>query len=955
MRKAGITITLFAGLLVCTLCPAQKMPLDHSVYDGWQSIAGTTLSADGRILTYVVNPQQGDSELFIRETSMGGREISIPRGGTATISRDGLWAFSTIKAPYAVTREAKIKKTKADDMPKDSLAIIDLRTFEVTKVEGASGMKYPVAGPSRVAYMLSIDKAAAETDKAKKPEKEKVLIVYENASGAVDTLRNVDKYAFSKDGGKLAVVFKKDKKDSLSNDEVVLYKNLRAEGGHLLHEKVRLASGHKFYSLPKFDRTGDKLAWLASMDSTATGGKHCSVYLYERTTSGRGRNAVDIDNIKELIPQEWETEDGLCVTENAAPVFSRLSDRLFLGIAECEPPKDTTIVDFETAQLDIWNYDIYLTPPMQKAQAARLKTATCRSVINLNNPHKLVPIAESVQESVRLLDGGEGEWALVTDPRPYQISSTWDSNDLVDVYLVSLADGARYPLACPLNGSIQVSPAGKYMTWFSNDDLGWHVYDIANDIDVNVTDQVRAVFYDEEDDHPMTPPAVDRPHWLENDAAFIISDKYDIWKFTPDGSEAICLTAGEGRKNNLQLSYLSIKRDPDFTSFESEAGISEAINPKELIYLSAFDRKTKENGIATVSLKGGGIKELTLAPKTFSGISSTAGKTVFLEGDLQHPMDVYLTSGGLEQAVQISHINPQQEDYIWPEAQLVHWNAYDGTSLDGILLTPDNLYPSEKYPMIIYFYEKNSETLFNYRAPAPSRSTVNIPYFVSNGYVVFIPDIVYEDGHPGQSAYNCICSGAEAMCEQFEFIDRDHMGIQGQSWGGYQTAYLVTQTDMFAAAGAGAPVGNMTSAYGGIRWESGMVRAMQYEHGQSRIGTSLWDRGGLDLYIENSPVFHVENVTTPTLIMHNDNDGAVPWYQGIEFFMSLRRFGHPAWLLEYNNEAHNLAERRNAKDLSVRLQQFFDHYLKGAPMPAWMATGVPTARKGEYFGFEYVD
>lgn len=256
---------------------------------------------------------------------------------------------------------------------------------------------------------------------------------------------------------------------------------------------------------------------------------------------------------------------------------------------------------------------------------------------------------------------------------------------------------------------------------------------------------------------------------------------------------------------------------------------------------------------------------------------------------------------------------------------------------------------------MIYFYEKYSETLYQYRQPAPSASTVNLPFFASRGYVVFVPDIVYKDGHPGESAYNCICSGAEAMCEQFPFINKDKMGIQGQSWGGYQTAYLVTRTNMFAAAGAGAPVGNMTSAYGGIRWESGMVRAMQYEHGQSRIGKSLWDEGGLDLYIENSPIFHTQNVTTPTLIMHNDADGAVPWYQGIEFFMALRRFHHPAWLLQYNDEAHNLSQRKNRKDLSIRLSQFFDHYLKDEPMPAWMKTGVPMTRKGEYFGFEYVN
>ena len=254
--------------------------------------------------------------------------------------------------------------------------------------------------------------------------------------------------------------------------------------------------------------------------------------------------------------------------------------------------------------------------------------------------------------------------------------------------------------------------------------------------------------------------------------------------------------------------------------------------------------------------------------------------------------------------------------------------------------------------MMIYFYEKYSETLYDYRAPAPSRSTVNIPFFVSRGYVVFIPDIVYQDGHPGESAYNCICAGAEAMCRQFSFIDKDRMAIQGQSWGGYQTAYLVTRTDMFAAAGAGAPVGNMTSAYGGIRWESGSSRIGQYEHGQSRIGKTLWEPGGLDLYIENSPVFHAPDVTTPVLIMHNDADGAVPWYQGIEFFMGLRRLGKPAWLLEYNDEAHNLVERRNCKDLSIRLQQFFDHYLQGAPEPVWMKEGIPYARKGNYFATE---
>ncbi|MCF0173174.1 MAG: prolyl oligopeptidase family serine peptidase, partial [Bacteroidales bacterium] len=224
------------------------------------------------------------------------------------------------------------------------------------------------------------------------------------------------------------------------------------------------------------------------------------------------------------------------------------------------------------------------------------------------------------------------------------------------------------------------------------------------------------------------------------------------------------------------------------------------------------------------------------------------------------------------------------------------------------------------------------------RNPAPSRSVINPAWFVSNGYCVFMPDIYYETGHPGKSAYDYILSGCDKICER-PWIDGDNMAIQGQSWGGYQVAWLITQTDRFKAAGAGAPVSNMTSAYGGIRWGSGMVRQMQYEKEQSRIGTDLWS--GLDLYIENSPIFFVPNVTTPVLIMHNDNDGAVPWWQGIEFFTALRRCGKQAWMLQYNGEAHNLNGRANSKDLSVRLGQFFGHFLKGEPMPYWMEHGIP--------------
>jgi dipeptidyl aminopeptidase/acylaminoacyl peptidase len=266
-----------------------------------------------------------------------------------------------------------------------------------------------------------------------------------------------------------------------------------------------------------------------------------------------------------------------------------------------------------------------------------------------------------------------------------------------------------------------------------------------------------------------------------------------------------------------------------------------------------------------------------------------------------------------------------------------------------VLYKPENFDSTKKYPMIVYFYERLNQTLHQYQAPAPTPSRLNIPYFVSNGYVVFVPDIWYTNGHPGKSAYDYIVSGTRALIKK-GFIDSTKIGLQGQSWGGYQIAYLITQTNLYKAAWAGAPVANMFSAYGGIRWESGINRQFQYEKSQSRIGATIWEKP--NLYIENSPLFHIPKITTPLVIMANDADGAVPWYQGIEMFTAMRRLNKPVWMLNYNGEAHNLVERKNRKDIQIREQQFFDWLLKGDKPAKWLSEGVPAIMKGRDLGLK---
>ena len=261
--------------------------------------------------------------------------------------------------------------------------------------------------------------------------------------------------------------------------------------------------------------------------------------------------------------------------------------------------------------------------------------------------------------------------------------------------------------------------------------------------------------------------------------------------------------------------------------------------------------------------------------------------------------------------------------------------------LSGALYKPENFDPKKKYPMLVYIYERLSQNVNHFVPPAPSHN-INISYYVSNGYLVITPDIVYNIGYPGQSALKCVLAAVQTMVDT-GYVDENAIGIQGHSWGGYQIAYMITRSNRFRAAAAGAPVADMISAYDGIRWGPGIPRQFQYELTQSRIGGSIWQYPLR--FIENSPIFMADRVTTPLLMIHNDADDAVPWYQGIEYYLALRRLGKEVYMFVYNGEPHGLRRRPNQKDYTVRLQQYFDYYLKGAPKPDWMEKGLPYVDK----------
>ena len=382
------------------------------------------------------------------------------------------------------------------------------------------------------------------------------------------------------------------------------------------------------------------------------------------------------------------------------------------------------------------------------------------------------------------------------------------------------------------------------------------------------------------------------------------------------------------------------------------------LKPGENIYYRLFDEKTKSEELIESTFKDWlSFEQVESGAFAFGQIKKARNADVLLytRESYTNAPDLFvdkLIPNTFEKAIQLSFINPQQKDYNWGTAELYKWKAFNGKMSEGVLYKPEDFDPAKKYPLILYFYETHSNDLHDYIPPTPTGSRLNISFFVSRGYVVFSPDIRYKIGYPAKSAYDYVVSAAQDLTKQ-KWIDAKNIGIQGQSWGGIQVAQLITMTNMFKAAWAGAPVANMTSAYGGIRWESGVNRQFQYEKTQSRIGATLWEKP--NLYIENSPLFHLPKVKTPLVIMANDADGAVPWYQGIELFTAMRRLGKQVWMLNYNGEAHNLRERKNQKDISIREQQYFDWLLKGERPPKWIVEGVPAIKKGKDWGLELIN
>lgn len=911
--------------LTSTLIFSQKKVLDHTVYDSWESISNSNISDKGNVVTTLIAPQEGDTTLFIQKIDTKSlkpaNSLTLERVTSYKLSTDGRWTVALIKAPLAERRQARIDKKKKEDMPKDSLVIIDNLNFSIHKIADVKSYGAASEFNSYISYTTALP-----ADSANKNSKQKDILVLRNLlTQQEDSFKNAKENLFNKYGTSFAVVIQPEKNDSTDNTKVI-FKDLKSD--------VSLAISNEpiQYKSLSFNENGNQLVYLASADTSKITENSYDIRYY---VTGSDSAIIIANSNSNGLPDNW------IFNENASPSFSKDGSRILVGAAPQKEPKDTTIVDFEMASLDIWHWQDPKIQPQQLKEQSREERRTYLGIIYTNKKDNFIPLANLEMPYISISNEGNGQFALIWSDLPYTLENQWEMSSKVDVKVIDLQNMQVKEVGSPINGRPSFSPMGNYIYWYDDNARHWYSHNNKSGDIKNLTEDINVNFWNEKNDVPNSPGSYGIAAWGENDEYILLNDMYDIWRIYPDGTKkSVNITLGKGRTESITFRYVNTDREKRF------------IEPKDQLLLSAFNNISKERGYYTLKQSGRNpLQERVMDKYNFTGLlkAKEVELMLFQKSNFTTSPDINITSDLWKSSYKLTDINSQMSEYNWGTAELFSWTSYANVHLQGILYKPEDFNPTKKYPVMIYFYEKHSDNLYSYLSPAPSRSTINIPFFVSRGYIVFTPDIDYTVGQPGMDAYNSIVAGAEALTK-YDWVDAENMAIQGQSWGGYQVAYLVTKTNMFKAAGAGAPVSNMTSAYGGIRWGTGMSRQFQYEKTQSRIGATMSD--SLDLYLKNSPVFFVKDIETPLLIMHNDNDGAVPWYQGIEMFMSMRRLGKPVWMLQYNREDHNLIHRRNTKDLSIRLQQFFDHYLKGEPAPAWMTRGVPAVEKGRTWGYD---
>jgi len=927
--------------------PPRPIQLEDIV--AWKGLGASAISNDGKWIAYRVAPLQGDGDVVIRSTSSDTEyRVEAGEGGgpAALFSDDSAYAAVNIAPTHKEAAAAKRSKKPAQN----GVTIVKLADGTKTEVEKVRRFAFSNATPGWIAlHRYGADSAAgAQGGRAAGPggpaaepgdsrPRGSDLILRELSSGSDLGVGNVADFSFDKSGRWLAYTI--DAADQAGNGL-----QLR----DMTTGVVRvLDSGKASYEMPTWTERGDGLAVLKGTEDKAYRDKRYAVVGFTAMAAAAPAKAVYDPSSDAAFPE------GMTISPNRAPRWTDDLTGLLFGIHELRKsdkpaPPDTAATatpgspapaappaaddddnDDEKPNLVIWHWK---DPRLQSEQQVEETRDRNFSFVSVYYPaaRKFIRLADDALRTVNVAP--KDKWAVGYDVRDYERMSNLDGRQFRDVYTIDVATGER-KLALKRNRWVYgPSPDGTKFLYY--DDKHFHVFDMASGQSRNITAGVPANFVDIEDDHNIVDPPQFPWGWSSDSRHVLLSDGWDVWQVPAAQGAAVNLTIN-GTKDALRYeSRLAIDAD--------EKGIDLA----KPIYVDVFGEWSKKNGIGRIDPGKPGVTTVLWGDAAFGRFAKAKNADVFIytketRGDTPN---FYAATPSFADAKRISDVYPDQKNFAWSsDAILLEYTSDKGRKLTGSLFLPAGYEKGKQYPTVVYIYERLTQGHNTYARP--THNGFNRSVYTSNGYAVLMPDISYHVNDPGMSAVWSVVPAVKAAIAT-GVVDPKHIGLQGHSWGGYQTSFLVTQTDMFAAAVAGAPLTNMISMYSLIYKNAGITNGMIFESSQGRFSSGYSDNW--EAYARNSPVYHAQNVKTPLMILHNDQDGAVDFTQGIEYFNTLRRMDKPVILLEYPGENHGLAKPANQRDYTVRMKEWFDHYLKGAPAPDWMTEGIPRLKMDEH-------
>ena len=903
---------LFRSVLtIITLFYASQLGLAQGVLTfedvmKFDDIGSTALSANGDWVAYSVWPDRGDGEVRIRNINRN-RLYTIELGDNPRITKDGNWVGALRKVSLAV----QLKEKK--NAPKQGLTLLNTQNGGTLEFDNVRSFSF--SNDNNWIAIHHYQSKEIEELKSKNRQLGTKVTLRNLQSGTDISIPFVSSMSFDSLSGYLAYSVV----DTSGAGNGLFVYNLNDGETQSIAE-----SEHGSYSNLTWDEKRQRLAFTSVLLDEDYEESNASIHLWEAK-----------NNKLQTLVNEDEGNEGWVLRSRNRLRFTHDGDRLFFGFTpqaivdlgndDEEGEDDIDIYDVEQIVgdrgMDLWHGDDPRIKTHEKVTWNQRKNRTYTAVYHIKKK-KWVALADLDMPFVQIAHNKDV--VLGNTDEPYLKEITWDGT-YQDWYALDIENGERTKITSHHSGPVYLSPNGTFALYYN--DKNWHLYDIKKETTRNLTEGMGVPFANEDHDYPSDVPGYGIAGWTKGSKSVLIYDKYDIWEFPTKSGEASAITDGLGRQEKRIFRIRNIKSGPA------------VFNNDEEVLLTAYHDLNKNFGFYSAQIGQSGVQQLLEEDKKFTFVAKAEGSDRVLykrEAYDEFPNLWAADNWKFENPKQVSQLHMDlHEKWNWGKAELIDWLSLDGTFIQGVVIKPDNYDPNKRYPIMTYYYRFFTNRLHDFNEPKTNHRPVFAQY-VSDDYVVFLPDIRFEIGRPGFAATKSLVPGIQKLVE-LGIADEDKLGLHGHSWSGYQTAFIVTQTDIFDAAVSGAPVSNMTSAYGGIRWASGLARQFQYEKTQSRIGGSVIEYP--ERYIENSPLFFVDKINTPMLIQHGDADGAVPWYQSIELYLAMRRYDKDVVFLQYHDEPHHLQKFPNKLDYAIRMKQYFDYYLKGVGEPEWILKG----------------